>query len=151
MIFLFYQEKKSTVPSQEKESAIHPWYPQILADQLTLFQPGERGTDIMPTTLLLPLKFSNLPTALFKRKDSRAEENLAWMPVSLALYLGLKTKQQLSSGGVPRRRGVNKDGAGRGAIVPPDFGKFRSKTFEPISSNALPPSRFSELPPSLVA
>ena len=124
MIFLFYQEKKSTVPSQEKESAIHPWYPQILADQLTLFQPGERGTDIMPTTLLLPLKFSNLPTALFKRKDSRAEENLAWMPVSLALYLCLKTKQQLSSGGVPRRRGVNKDGAGRGAIVPPDFGRI---------------------------
>ena len=43
MIFLFYQEKKSTVPSQEKESAIHPWYPQILADQLTLFQPGGEG------------------------------------------------------------------------------------------------------------
>lgn len=98
----------------------------------------------MPTTLLL---LPNFQTFLrpFSRERTQ-EENLAWMPVSLALYLGLKTKQQLSSGGVPRRRGVNKDGAGgEGAIVPPDFGRILGAAARWARRTTACPSSFRKL------
>ena len=39
-----------------------PWHTQILADQLTLFQPG--GTDYAHLTTTGTPRFSDLPTAL---------------------------------------------------------------------------------------
>ena len=39
-----------------------PWHTQILADQLTLFQPG--GTDYAHLITTGTLEFSDLPTAL---------------------------------------------------------------------------------------
>ena len=40
-----------------------PWYPQILADQLTLYPPGEGGRLCSPNDTGTP-GFSDLPTAL---------------------------------------------------------------------------------------
>ena len=42
-----------------------PWHPQILADQLTLSQPG--GTDYAHHSTTSPPGFSDLPTALSSR------------------------------------------------------------------------------------
>ena len=44
-----------------------PWHPQILADQLTLSQPG--GADYAHHITTGTPGFSDLPTALYDRKD----------------------------------------------------------------------------------
>ena len=45
-----------------------PWHTQILADQLTLFQP--RGTDYAHLTTTGTPRFSDLPTALCSRNQN---------------------------------------------------------------------------------
>ena len=60
---------KDSGPEEPKGQGGHP--PQILSDQVTLFQPGGQ---IMPTTFYLPPGFSDLPPAL----KSIVEDRIEW-------------------------------------------------------------------------